>query len=68
MSTAIEFPEVHVQLSGRDGNAFAIIGAVAGALRREVGQDEANAFTSLAMECGSYSELLHLATRTVSVS
>lgn len=60
-------PDVYVQLTGRDGNAFAIIGAVAGALRRQVGPESAEAFTSAAFNCGSYDELLALATNTVEV-
>lgn len=60
-------PHVHVQLTGRDGNAFAIIAAVAKALRREVGKDAATAFTAAAFACGSYDELLHLAMTTVQV-
>lgn len=60
-------PHVHVQLTGRDGNAYAIIAAVARALRREVGNDAATAFTTAAFACGSYDELLYLAMTTVHV-
>ena len=62
------YPHVHVQLTGTDGNAFAIIGTVAAALRREVGPGAAAAFTTAAFACGSYDDLLQLAMTTVEVS
>lgn len=44
------YPHVTVQLSGEDGNAFAIIGRVAQALRRAgVGAKEVDEFRSQAM-------------------
>jgi hypothetical protein len=61
-------PDVHVQLTGRDGNAYAIIATVARALRREVGPDAATAFTTAAFACSSYDDLLCLAMTTVDVS
>lgn len=51
-STGPLYPNVEVQLSGRDGNAFAIIGA----------------FTAEVDNVGSYDGLLQLAMRTVSVA
>jgi hypothetical protein len=62
------YPEVRVRLSGSDGNAFMLIGAVSGALRRQVGPDAANAFARDAMDQGSYDDVLRLAMATVSVS
>jgi hypothetical protein len=62
------YPDVEVQLTGRDGNAFAIIGAVSRALRREVDADAATRFTTAAMEQGSYEELLTFVQSTVNVS
>ncbi|TNH21813.1 hypothetical protein FHG89_30630 [Micromonospora orduensis] len=62
------YPHVHVQLSGGNGNAYAIIAAVSRALRRDVGADAAAAFTASAESCGSYDELLQLAMITVDVS
>ena len=62
------YPHVHVQLTGADGNAFAIIGAVAKALRRDVGPDAATTFTTAAFACGSYDDLLRLAMTTAEVS
>lgn len=62
-----KYPDVTVQLVGEDGNAFAIIGRVSHALRKEVGPDAAREFTVTAMSTGSYDELLRLITDTVEV-
>lgn len=48
------------QLTGEDGNAFAIIGRVSRALRRAGYADYATEWTHRAMSCGSYDELLQL--------
>lgn len=61
----VKYPDVHVQLTGNDGNAFGVIGAVEKAIRREVGRDEAKEFTDTAYKCGSYDELLQLCMKTV---
>ena len=61
----IAYPQITVQLTGHDGNAYAIIGRIAAALRREVGTHAADLFTEAAFACGSYDELLELAMRTV---
>lgn len=61
------YPQVTVQLSGRDGNAFSIIASVTRALRREVGDDAADSFTTAAFESASYDDLLRLAMSTVAV-
>ena len=61
----IRYQTVHVQLTGGDGNAFAIIGTIRQALHREVSADAAAEFTEAAMACRSYDELLALATVTV---
>lgn len=66
--TQTRYPDITVQLIGRDGNAFAIIGAVSRELRRRVGSAEADRFVSAAMKCGSYDELLHFAMSTVDVT
>lgn len=63
----VKYPDVTVQLTGRDGNAILIIGAVAKALRKEVSAEAATAFSNSAMDCGSYDELLQLAVTTVNV-
>ena len=61
-------PQVHLRLTGTDGNVYSIIGRVAAALRREVNNEAASAFTQAAFACGSYDEVLHLAMVTVDVS
>ena len=50
-------PEISVKLSGSDGNAFAIIGSVAKALRRAGHPEDAKAFAAEAME-GDYNGVL----------
>jgi hypothetical protein len=63
-----EHPHVRVRLSGGDGNVHIIIGKVAVALRRQVGDAAADAFNAAAYQCGSYDEVLQLVMRTVRVS
>jgi hypothetical protein len=64
----IKYPNVHVQLSGQDGNAFAIMGAVQKALRRHgVPQEEIAKYTEESMS-GDYDNLLQTAMRWVDVS
>jgi hypothetical protein len=67
MSTEITYPDVTVQLTGQDGNAFNIIGLIHRAIAEQVGGTEANAWTLGATMCGSYDELLYLAQTTVHV-
>jgi len=63
----IKHPEVTVQLCGTDGNAFAIIGAVAKAMRRAgLPQENISQFQAEAMS-GDYDHLLQTAMKTVSV-
>lgn len=55
----IKYPEVTVQLVGNDGNAYAILGAVRGALRKaDVPEDECKKFMDEAMS-GDYNHLLN---------
>jgi hypothetical protein len=61
------YKHIEVDLSTRDGNAFAIIGRVAGALRRGVSHEVAEAFRLDAMDSESYDDLIQLAMRTVTV-
>ena len=64
----VRFPEIEVQLSGEDGNAFAIIGAVAKAMRRAgLSKDAVNEFQQAAMS-GDYDNVLQTAMKTVTVS
>lgn len=62
------YPQVKVQLTGTDGNSFFVIGRVAAALRRTVGNTAADTFTTAAYNCGSSDEVLRLAMTTVDVS
>jgi hypothetical protein len=56
--TQPRYPEVQVQLTGEDGNAFAILGRTATALRRAgVSQEEVDAFFAEATS-GDYDHLL----------
>lgn len=50
-----------VQLTGNDGNAFAIIGSVSKALKKAKQHDKAAEFTKKAFVAGSYDALLCLA-------
>lgn len=60
-----KYPQVTVQLSQMDGNAFAIVARVREALRRgKVGHDEVEAFTKEAMS-GDYDHLLQTVMRWV---
>lgn len=70
MSDTIQpkYPHIEVQLSGEDGNAFAIMGRVSAALRRDgVPQDEVDAFTAQAMS-SDYDALLRTAMEWVTVA
>ena len=59
--------KVAVQLSGTDGNAFAVIGAVTKALKRGGHTDLVEKFTKEAMS-GDYDHLLQTAMAYVEVS
>jgi hypothetical protein len=64
----IKYPEIKVTLTGTDGNAFAIMGAVQKALRKAgVPQTELDAYY-IESTSGDYDELLQTAMRWVSVS
>lgn len=61
------YPEITVRLTGNDGNAFAILGAVTRELKRgRVASDEVDAFVEEATS-GSYDDLLATVLRWVSV-
>jgi len=63
----VKYPQVTVQLSGEDGNAFLIIGRVASAMRRaEIPQAEIDEFTNQATS-GDYDNVLGTAMRWVDV-
>ncbi len=60
------YPDVVVKLTGTDGNAFAVIGAVEKALRAAVGGGAADDFRDEATK-GDYDELLRTVMRWVEV-
>lgn len=63
-----KYPEIEVQLSGQDGNAFAIMGAVSTALRRAgVPKEEIDQYMDESMS-GDYDHLLRTAAAWVDVS
>lgn len=65
---SVKYPEIEVELVGNDGNAFAILGAVAGALKKAgVPQAERDAFYAEATS-GDYDHLLRTACNWVEVS
>ncbi len=58
-------PDVHVQLTDQDGNAFAILGRTAAALRRAgLAKDEIDAYFAEATS-GDYDHLLQTTMRWV---
>ena len=64
----IKYPEVEVQLTGNDGNAFAIMGAVSKALRSAgVDKLEIDEYVKESMS-GDYNNLLRTAMKWVSVA
>lgn len=63
-----KYPEIEVSLIGRDGNAFAIMGAVEKALRKGgISQDEISTYLKESMS-GDYDNLLRTAMSWVSVA
>jgi hypothetical protein len=66
-STAPKYPDIEVQLTGQDSNAFMILGLVQRALREaDVDKDERDAFMDEAT-AGDYNNLLQTAMRWVVV-
>jgi hypothetical protein len=64
----VKYPEIKVQLTGHDGNAFAIMGAVSRELRKAgVSKDEINEYTKQSMS-GDYDNLLRTAMEWVEVA
>lgn len=68
MSTDIKYPNVTVQLTGTDGNAYAIMGTVQRALRQAgVPKQEIDEYLKESMS-GDYDHLLQTAMTWVEVS
>ena len=60
-----KYPEIEVQLTGNDGNAFAVMGAVQRALKRaKVSKEEIDEYMRESMS-GDYDNLLATAMRWV---
>ncbi|APD19317.1 hypothetical protein SEA_CEPENS_91 [Mycobacterium phage Cepens] len=55
----VRCPEVTVQLTGRDGNVFAIMGRVSDALRQAGYSNLVDEFVADVTDASSYSEALH---------
>lgn len=67
-ATEPRFPHIDVQLTGEDGNAFAVLGAVKRQMRRDPeARDHVDEFMAEAMS-GDYSHLLRTAMEWVNVS
>ena len=67
ITTKPKYPNITVQLTGNDGNAFAIMGAVRKALKREkVSADEIAEYTKQSTS-GEYDNLLRVAMSWVTV-
>lgn len=67
MTATPKHPEVHVEMVGQDGNAFAILGRVSRAMRKAgVSEKEKSAFM-LEATLGDYNQLLRTVTKWVSV-
>lgn len=60
--------DITVQLTGRDGNAFAVLGAVVSAMKRaKLPASDIDAYTKEAT-AGDYDHLLRVTMRTVTVA
>jgi len=66
--TTPKYPDIHVTLTGTDGNAFAVLGAVNAAMKRAgIAKPERDAFFAEAT-AGDYDHLLQTAMRWVEVA
>lgn len=64
----IKYPNIHVELVGENGNAYAILGRVTKAMRRaDLPKSEIDAFQKEAMS-GNYDNLLQTVMRWVETS
>lgn len=63
----VKYPEIEVQLTGNDGNAYAIMGSVRRALKRaKISSDEIDEYMKQSMS-GDYDNLLRVAMSWVTV-
>ena len=63
----VRFPYIKVRLSDRDGNAFAILGAVSSAMRKAGCEDNEIAEYMSSATAGDYDHLLQTTMRWVEV-
>ena len=62
-----KYPEIEVQLTGQDGNAFFILGRIQSAMKRaKISKEEIDSFMSEAMS-GDYDNLLQTCCRWITV-
>lgn len=66
-NAGVKYPDLIVQLIGRDGNIFVLAGVVSAAIRKSYGDAAAKDFLTKVMEQESYEEALSLILRTVNV-
>jgi hypothetical protein len=67
MNLDAKYPDIHVQLSGKDGNAMSIVSAVSRAMRKTVPSAKIDEFVNEALS-GDYDNVLQTAMRWVDVS
>lgn len=68
MPNGPKYPEIAVQLTGNDGNAFAVLGSVTRAMQRAgIPKEERDAFVAEATS-GDYDALLQTAMKWVTVT
>ena len=67
MSRKVKYPDIKVQLAGRDGNAFVILGRVGRAIREVHGRAAEKEYMDEAMD-GDYDHLLRVTARTVVIA
>ncbi len=64
----VRYPNIEVELTGQDGNAFFIIGRVSKAMRRAgIAQEDIDAYRTEAMS-GDYDNVLRVTMTTVEVT
>ena len=68
MTTNTKYPNIHVELTGHDGNAIAILGRVRKALRRGAVPPKEVALFFEEATAGDYNDLLATCMRWVDVS
>lgn len=65
--TTPKYPDVHVQMTGEDGNVFSIIGRVSEALRQAGHVDQVTEFVNEVTDADSYEAALAVVMQWVEV-